>query len=1110
MKTHRLLSLALWVAVPLTATASIPSAPTRIEHSRNNSFPWNTFYTLQEACNKGDIEQVRKLVAEGADINIALHCACASQGRCNELIKELLAAGADVNAPAVEHCTPLYAAIGKKRYGECGGEGRGSRANWVEAYEGQAEVVRILLDAGADPNTCSGYDRIPPIVEAARSGDIATVVLLLNKGADVNGREKTGNCALHWAVAGHHNHIVALLLQHGAEPDNPSVERDYFDRAGVSDNMVGTTPMHCAAKFDNPEAAALLIQHGADIHAQDETKATPFIYSAESASVGVLKLLHKHGADIKDPQALDRLKLRAASALEYLRYLAETGYPFEQTNIFTAACTYHKPEVLQLLKEIGQIVPAANSKGESALFHLLLHANKNATQEDIITMISLLVDCGADISNMGYLALCYCVDYGYDRVFFHLIELGAPLTSPQPAQKRLLTARASYPRSVEGRQRIMSWLQENHPNIIAAEQAEFERREAAESKRKINKQLIREAQRGNLDGVKEALTQGADINYADEFNTTALSSTYGMHVNLAVTEYLLQNGADPNFCPSVNGISTPHPLSRCKNIELMRLLAKHGADFNKPGNSGDLFLNTIAGVNSSLVSCALELGANPKLTDAEGRSALMMARTIDVALLLLQAAPEMLLHTDNDGNTALHHIAGAAHCDFATGPSDLSTLPTYNTQAKINTNITGAVDATDIIHLFISAGLSPNSQNKSGQTPLMLAAANGSLSTVTLLLSMGADATLCDHNGKSALSYALIAGHPDIIILLKQHHAPGGKEESMLQAIVEGNIAEVERYIQDGMPIAGVNNIGLTAALMAALNGQEQILQLLLANGVIIDQCNKCNRRMLNIAVAHNNAEAVRLLIKYGANIHMQGQLNQRLHKNCRYGTALHEAAAHGHAEMVKLLHNFGCSLNTYRSPLVYAIYSHNPQTVRVLIELGADINGRAEDSHALCPLCVAADEQYVGMVRLLLELGANPDGRSKHPSSTPLFYAMHRRNSEIVRLLLEAGANADATDSYNQNHLQSAVCAQTPEVVELFIKHGADVNKQSKVSGRFSTPLINAVRYRNEECPEIVGLLLEAGANPAVKDAAGKTALDYAEEKGYTATIQLLKQARP
>jgi ankyrin repeat protein len=64
-------------------------------------------------------------------------------------------------------------------------------------------------------------------------------------------------------------------------------------------------------------------------------------------------------------------------------------------------------------------------------------------------------------------------------------------------------------------------------------------------------------------------------------------------------------------------------------------------------------------------------------------------------------------------------------------------------------------------------------------------------------------------------------------------------------------------------------------------------------------------------------------------------------------------------------------------------------------------------------------------------------------------------------------------------------------------------------VSGRFSTPLINAVRYRNEECPEIIQILLQAGANPKVRDAAGKTALDYAKEKGYTTIIQLLEEAQ-
>ena len=79
-----------------------------------------------------------------------------------------------------------------------------------------------------------------------------------------------------------------------------------------------------------------------------------------------------------------------------------------------------------------------------------------------------------------------------------------------------------------------------------------------------------------------------------------------------------------------------------------------------------------------------------------------------------------------------------------------------------------------------------------------------------------------------------------------------------------------------------------------------------------------------------------------------------------------------------------------------------------------------------------------------------------------------------------------------------------------LLITHGADVNRQCKVNGRYTTPLINSIRFRKEENAEVVRLLLEAGANPATKDAAGKTALDYAKEKGFSDSATLIEQATP
>ena len=238
MKIYHLLSFTLYAASLSAATAEPPPAPARIAYERNAAFNWEQYHALTYACNQEDIAQARKLVAEGADKNVALFCACKAKTRNIAFIKELLSAGADADSAPVERCTPLYAALGDKRIGEC--EGWASRAASVKAYKEQAEIVKLLLEAGANPNTCASYDLVPPIIEATRSGDRATVELLLNAGADINGRERSGNSALHWAAALHHNDILELLLQKGALPEIPTVTDDYMDTSSLWNNRPGT------------------------------------------------------------------------------------------------------------------------------------------------------------------------------------------------------------------------------------------------------------------------------------------------------------------------------------------------------------------------------------------------------------------------------------------------------------------------------------------------------------------------------------------------------------------------------------------------------------------------------------------------------------------------------------------------------------------------------------------------------------------------------------------------------------------------------------------------------------------------------------------------------
>ena len=1115
MKIYHLLSFTLYAASLSAATAEPPPAPARIAYERNAAFNWEQYHALTYACNQEDIAQARKLVAEGADKNVALFCACKAKTRNIAFIKELLSAGADADSAPVERCTPLYAALGDKRIGEC--EGWASRAASVKAYKEQAEIVKLLLEAGANPNTCASYDLVPPIIEATRSGDRATVELLLNAGADINGRERSGNSALHWAAALHHNDILELLLQKGALPEIPTVTDDYMDTSSLWNNHPGTTPLHCAARFGNVQAVRLLLQHGVNINATTSDGTTLFLNAAEDNSVEIMRLLIQQGVNIKAGDieiaqaCVNNLNYRHNSVCECLRFLVEIGLPIAETDAFSPCISSFNTEALNTLQKIGCRVHPAGNKGESVLSSLLIHTQKNITQEQVIEIINILAECGADMPTMGYLPLSFCVDKGYDRVFFRLLELGAPLRSAHAAQKRLLTARADYPYSVDGRKRIMQWLEENHPELIAAERAEFEHREKKAAQLKLNQKLISAAQHGNLTNVQAALQEGADIHYADEFNKTALICTYGMSPNLQMVELLLKNGADPNFQPTVNGRKDWHPLTACTNTELLRLLVKYGADLNRKGILGDCVLHAMARRNSDLTGCALELGADPTLTDAEGKSALMMVTTIDPAIMLHHAAPQMLQHRDNQGNNALHHIAQKGYHNNTVCPQELSTLPTPNTAPKINCNIGAEFDGVEIVHFLIKAGISPDSVNAAGQTPLMLAAGKGDLSMVSLMLRLGANARLTDNNGKSALSYAQAAGNHPMIELLQQHGAPSGNESAMLQAAAAGNTAEVLQLIQNGVDVKAPEGIGYEAALAAVLNGHESTLQALMEQGVNINAVSNRSRKMLNVTVEHNNEQAVRLLVKHGAKIKELNHLHGNFGMYCRYGTAMDEAAARGNLAMVELLHELGCPVDTYssHSSMAFAIVGNNAAVVRKLAEYGAKVDirlGAGSDS----PLTLAIRNKNTAMVQLLLELGANPNGIQGITNGSPLRSALQVQDDAIAQILIDAGAQADYTDRFNQSVLHSAVCVNSPQIIALLIARGADVNRRCNVNGRHTTPLINAIRYRKTECAEIIRLLLEAGANPSVKDAAGKTALDYAEEKGYTATIQLLKQAKP
>ncbi len=295
--------------------------------------PWETNRALVSAVDAGSLAQIRRLIAQGADVNAvndfgepALERAV--QAGNSDAARLLLARGADVNrgsrrgTPLVvaaegdhgdksialcrlllahgadpnadTHRVPLVAALGA--LGWCSRMtlhplGPAGRPEVVQAMiqkrtRTALAILRLLIGSGADVNHKDNMghlnDRTTPLGAAARAGSVEAMRLLLASGArDYPGYE------LGEAAASGSAPAVAFLLSRGANPNGW--------RSAFSHN----TALLNAVEADAPDCIRLLVNAGADVNAQGGQGYTALTHemSRLKPSVAAVKLLLAHGAD---------------------------------------------------------------------------------------------------------------------------------------------------------------------------------------------------------------------------------------------------------------------------------------------------------------------------------------------------------------------------------------------------------------------------------------------------------------------------------------------------------------------------------------------------------------------------------------------------------------------------------------------------------------------------------------------------------------------------------------------------------------------------------------------------------------------------------------------
>lgn len=155
--------------------------------------------------------------------------------------------------------------------------------------------------------------------------------------------------------------------------------------------------------------------------------------------------------------------------------------------------------------------------------------------------------------------------------------------------------------------------------------------------------------------------------------------------------------------------------------------------------------------------------------------------------------------------------------------------------------------------------------------------------------------------------------------------------------------------------------------------------------------------------------------------------------------------------------------------------------------------------------LVAAAKANNVPLVRELISRGGNVNARDALQDSAFL-YAGAEGFNEVLGLTLAAGADVDSTNRYGGTALIPASEHGHVETVRILIDAGVPVNHVNNLGW---TAMQEAILLNNggPRQQEVVRLLLEAGADPEIRDAEGRTALQNAERLGFAEIAALIRK---
>jgi uncharacterized protein len=235
----------------------------------------------------------------------------------------------------------------------------------------------------------------------------------------------------------------------------------------------------------------------------------------------------------------------------------------------------------------------------------------------------------------------------------------------------------------------------------------------------------------------------------------------------------------------------------------------------------------------------------------------------------------------------------------------------------------------------------------------------------------------------------------------------------------------------------------------------------LLDFGASVDARDRLGARPLSHAARSGHLEMVDLLLARGAPIDA---------RNLAGGTALFFAAEAGHPSIAQRLIERGADVKLAGrsgiSPIAAAAYAGNDEIVAALLARGAD--ERTPDETGKPPIVYAAAGSRLDIVKRLL--ARNIDVNARYPNDlTVLMWAAgpdeHAAEAEaikVVSFLIDAGAHVDDRDDRGRTALMIAAEGGHAEIANLLLARGADPSLKDKAGKRAADlTVLSALRDR-------------------------------------------------